>query len=55
MIPVFSYKNHCGIVRRRRGSIRRFTLTAAARHDGRQLGRRLDPHNTASAVSADSA
>jgi IS5 family transposase len=30
-------------------------VTDAARHDGRQLGRLLDPHNTASVVWADSA
>jgi IS5 family transposase len=30
-------------------------VTDAAAHDGRQLGRLLDPHNTASAVWADAA
>ncbi len=54
VIPVFGYKNHLGIDRRH-GFIRSFAVTDAARHDGRQLGRLLDPHNTASAVWADSA
>jgi transposase, IS5 family len=52
--PVFGYKNHLGIDRRH-GFIRSFAVTDAARHDGRQLGRLLDPDNTASAVWADSA
>ena len=54
VIPVFGYKNHLGIDRRH-GFIRSFTVTDAASHDGRQLGRLLDPHNTASPVWADSA
>jgi transposase, IS5 family len=54
VIPVFGYKNHLGIDRRH-GFIRSFAVTDAARHDGRQLGRLLDPDNTASAVWADSA
>jgi transposase, IS5 family len=54
VIPVFGYKNHLGIDRRH-GFIRSFVVTDAARHDGGQLGRLLDPHNTASAVWADSA
>jgi|Tabmets5t2r1_1033131.scaffolds.fasta_scaffold34179_1 IS5 family transposase len=54
VIPVFGYKNHLGIDRRH-GFIRSFIVTDAARHDGRQLGRLLDPHNTASVVWADSA
>jgi IS5 family transposase len=54
VIPVFGYKNHLGIDRRH-GFIRSFAVTDAARHDGCQLGRLLDPHNTASAVWADSA
>jgi transposase, IS5 family len=54
VIPVFGYKNHLGIDRRH-GFIRSFVVTDAARHDGRQLGRLLDPHNTASVVWADSA
>lgn len=54
VIPVFGYKNHLGIDRRH-GFIRSFTVTAAATHDGRQLGRLLDPDNTASGVWADTA
>jgi IS5 family transposase len=53
-IPVFGYKNHLGIDRRH-GFIRRFVVTDAASHDGRQLGRLLDPKNTASSVWADTA
>jgi IS5 family transposase len=53
-VPVFGYKNHLGIDRRH-GFIRTFTVTNAASHDGRQLGKLLDPHNTASSVWADSA
>jgi IS5 family transposase len=52
VIPVFGYKNHLGIDRRH-GFIRRFAVTDAAAHDGRQLGRLLDPGNTASPVWAD--
>jgi transposase, IS5 family len=54
VIPVFGYKNHLGIDRRH-GLIRSFIVTDAARHDGRQLGKLLDPHNTASGVWADAA
>jgi IS5 family transposase len=54
VIPVFGYKNHLG-VDRRHGFIRSFTVTDAATHDGRQLGRLLDPDNTASGVWADTA
>jgi transposase, IS5 family len=54
VIPVFGYKNHLGIDRRH-GFIRSFTVTDAAAHDGRQLGRLLDPGNTASPVWADTA
>jgi IS5 family transposase len=53
-VPVFGYKNHVGIDRRHR-FIRTFTVTDAATHDGRQLGKLLDPHNTASPVWADTA
>jgi hypothetical protein len=41
-VPVFGYKNHLGIDRRH-GFIRTFTVTDAASHDGRQLGKLLDP------------
>jgi transposase, IS5 family len=54
VIPVFGAKNHLGIDRRH-GFIRSFAVTDAARPEGRQLGRLLDPDNTASAVWADSA
>jgi IS5 family transposase len=52
VIPVFGYKNHLSIDRRH-GFIRSFAVTDAARHDGRQLGQLLDPHNPASPVWAD--
>jgi transposase, IS5 family len=54
VIPVFGYKNHLGIDRRH-GFIRSFVVTNAATRDGRQLGRLIDRHNTASPVWADSA
>lgn len=54
VIPVFGYKNHLGIDRRH-GFIRSFTVTDAATHEGRQLGRLLDRDNTASGVWADTA
>jgi IS5 family transposase len=54
VVPVFGYKNHLGIDRRH-GFIRRFAVTDAAVHDGRQLGRLLDPDHTAGLVWADSA
>ncbi len=54
VIPVFGYKNHLGIDRRH-GFIRSFLVTDAASHHGRQLGKLLDPHNTASSVWADTA
>jgi len=53
-VPVFGYKNHLGIDRRH-GFIRTFAVTDAASHDGRQLGKLLDPDNTASSVWADTA
>lgn len=53
-VPVFGYKNHLGIDRAC-GFIRRFTVTHAARHDGRQLGALLDRSNLASTVWADTA
>ena len=54
VVPVFGYKNHLGIDRRH-GFIRRFVITDAAAHDGRQLGKLLDRRNTASPVWADTA
>ena len=53
-VPVFGYKNHLEIDRRH-GFIRRFAVTDAAAHDGRQLSQLLDPANTASGVWADTA
>jgi len=53
-IPVFGYKNHLGIDRTH-GFVRRFTVTHAARHDGRELGALLDRSNLASGVWADTA
>jgi IS5 family transposase len=54
VVPVFGYKNHLEIDRRH-GFIRRFAVTDAAAHDGRQLSQLLDPANTASGVWADTA
>jgi IS5 family transposase len=53
-VPVFGYKNHLSIDRRH-GFIRTYAVTDAATHDGHQLGRLLDSHNTASGVWADTA
>jgi transposase, IS5 family len=53
-VPVFGYKNHLEIDRRH-GFFRRFAVTDAAAHDGRQLSQLLDPANTASGVWADTA
>jgi transposase, IS5 family len=53
-VPVFGYKNHIGIDREHR-LIRTWTVTDAAAHEGGQLGRLLDPDNTASSVWADTA
>ena len=52
--PVFGYKNHIG-TDRRHGFIRKWTVTDAARHDGRELAALLDRSNTGSAVWADTA
>jgi transposase, IS5 family len=54
VIPVFGYKNHLGIDRCH-GFIRTFAVTDAAAPDGRQLGKLLDPENTARSVWADTA
>jgi transposase, IS5 family len=51
---MFGYKNHVGIDRRH-GFIRSFAVTDAGAHDGGQLGRLLDPDNTASPVWTDTA
>jgi IS5 family transposase len=52
--PVFGYKNHIG-TDRRHGFIRKWTVTDAARHDGRELAGLLDRSNTGSEVWADTA
>jgi IS5 family transposase len=52
--PVFGYKNHIG-TDRHHGFIRRWTVTDAARHDGRELAGLLDRSNTGSSVWADTA
>jgi IS5 family transposase len=53
-IPVFGYKNHLGSDVTH-GFIRTWTVTDAARHDGRQLRELLHKANTASGVWADTA
>lgn len=53
-VPMFGDKNHLGIDRAH-GSIRRFVVTDAARHDSAERGAVLDPGNTGSGVWADTA
>lgn len=53
-VPVFGYKNHIG-TDRRHGFIRKWSVTDAARHDGRELAGLLDRTNTGSGVWADTA
>jgi len=53
-MPVFGYKSHIG-TDRRHGFIRKWTVTDAARHDGRELAGLLDKTNTGSGVWADTA
>lgn len=52
--PVFGYKNHVN-VDRRFGLTRKWSVTDAAAHDGRELGRLLDRKNIALEVWADTA
>lgn len=52
--PVFGYKSHIS-TDRRHGFIRRWSVTDAARHDGRELPGLLDRANTAAPVWADTA
>lgn len=52
--PVFGYKNHIN-TDRRHGFIRKWSVTDAARYDGRELGGLLDKANTGSAIWADTA
>ena len=54
MVPAFGYKNHVS-TDRRHGLIRKWTVTHAAAHDGRQLPGLIDTDNTASPVWADTA
>lgn len=51
-IPEFGYKNHVSADKRHR-LIRKWAVTDAAAHDGKQLRHLLDKENTASAVWAD--
>jgi IS5 family transposase len=52
--PVYGYKSHIGVDRRHR-FIRTWSVTDAARHDGRELPGLLDRSNTGSSVWADTA
>lgn len=52
--PIFGYKSHIGIDQQH-GFIRTWSVSDAARYDGRELPELLDPANTGSAVWADTA
>lgn len=52
--PIFGYKSHIGIDQRH-GFIRTWSVSDAARYDGRELPELLDAANTGSAVWADTA
>jgi IS5 family transposase len=52
--PVYGYKSHVGVDRRHR-FIRTWSVTDAARYDGRELTGLLDRSNTGSSVWADTA
>lgn len=52
--PMFGYKSHIN-TDRRHGFIRKWSVTDAARYDGRELGGLLDKANTGSEVWADTA
>ena len=52
--PIFGYKNHIN-TDRHHGFIRKWSVTDAARYDGRELGGLLDKANTGSAIWADTA
>lgn len=52
--PLFGYKSHIGIDQRH-GFIRTWSASDAARNDGREFARLIDPANTGSAVWADTA
>jgi IS5 family transposase len=53
-VPAFGYKTHINMDRRH-GFIRKWRVSDAARHDGRELKALLDKANTASTVWADTA
>lgn len=53
-VPVYGYKSHIGADRRHR-LIRTWSVSDAARHDGRELAGLLDRQNTGSGVWADTA
>ncbi len=53
-MPVFGYKGHKN-TDRHHGFIRKWAVSDAARHDGRELKGLLDTNNTASPVWADTA
>jgi len=53
-VPVFGYKNHIG-TDRRHGFIRKWSVSDAARHDGRELAGLIDRSNTGAEVWADTA
>ena len=52
--PIFGYKSHIN-TDRRHGFVRKWSVTDAARYDGRELGGLLDQDNTGSEVWADTA
>jgi IS5 family transposase len=52
--PVYGYKSHVGVDRRHR-FIRTWSVTDAARYDGRELPGLLDRNNTGSSLWADTA
>jgi IS5 family transposase len=52
--PMFGYKSHIGIDQRH-GFIRTWSTSDAARYDGRELTRLIDPANTGSSIWADTA
>ena len=52
--PIFGYKSHIN-TDRRHGFVRKWSVTDAARYDGRELGDLLDRDNTGSEIWADTA
>lgn len=53
-MPIFGYKSHIN-TDRRHGFVRKWSVTDAARHDGRELGGLLDRDNTGADIWADTA